>query len=333
MKRFITLAFILVTALGMAAFWQWKHTATPLAPSSRPLVAIIQTIEHAALNEARRGVMEGLAQENFIDKQTADITYETAQGNAALALQIAQKFVGQKAQVIICIGTTAAQAAVQATQGVEGISVVFTSVSDPLGARLLTNLEKPEGHVTGITDFVEPVKHFEMFHKIVRPLKRLGIIYNPGEANSVTAVTKMEAAAPQFGMELVLAPATKTADVSAAAQSIIDKVDAIFINNDNTALAAFDAITRIGNEHSKPVFVSDVEIIDKGAIAALGPNQYALGVQTAKLAATLLRGEKPVALLPLQWPQQVELKLNMDVATKLEVEFTQDLLSQSERMN
>lgn len=333
MKRLITLAFALATALGLVSLWQWKHAATPIKPGSRPLIAIIQTIEHPALNEARRGVMEGLAQENFIDKQTADLTYETAQGNAALALQIAQKFVGQKAQIIICIGTTAAQAAVQATQGTTGIHVVFTSVSDPLGARLLTNLENPEGHVTGITDFVEPEKHFEAFHKIVRPLKRLGIIYNPGEANSVTAVTKMEAIAPQFGMELVLAPATKTADVTAATQSIIDKVDALFINNDNTALAAFDAITRIGNEHSKPVFVSDVEIMDKGAIAALGPNQYALGVQTAKLAATLLRGEKPVALLPVQKPEHVELKLNIDVANKLEVEFTQDLLSQGERMN
>eukprot|EP01037_Dinobryon_pediforme_P015593 gene15593-15740_t len=136
---------------------------------------------------------------------------------------IIQKFVGQKADIIVAIPTTPAQAAAQITQGSK-IPVVFASVTDPVGTKLVIDPQKPEGNITG--------------------LKRLGIIYNPGEANSVILLEKTQSAAKDEGINLVAIPASKTSEVLTAAQNLIGKIDAIFINNDNTALAAFDAVTK-----------------------------------------------------------------------------------------
>ena len=141
-----------------------------------------------------------------------------------------------------------------------------------MGTKLVIDPQKPEGNITGVSNFIEVKKQIKAFRKILPGLKRLGIIYNPGEANSVILLEKTQSAAKDEGINLVAIPASKTSEVLTAAQNLIGKIDAIFINNDNTALAAFDAVTKVGNEHKIPVFVSDVNCLQKGALAALGPD-------------------------------------------------------------
>jgi len=152
---------------------------------------------------------------------------------------------------------------------------------------------------------LEPRKQFELLKKSLPALSKLGIIYNPGEANSVSLIQKMQAQAPEFGFSLVLATATNTGEIAQATQSLIHKVDAIFVNNDNTALAAFESISKIASQNKIPVFVSDVDLFDKGALAAFGPNQYEIGRQTGKMAIQILQGAKPETL-PVLFPDKIE---------------------------
>ena len=143
---------------------------------------------------------------------------------------------------------------------------------------------------------------------------------------------KTQSAAKEQGIVLHPTPASKTSEVLSAAQNLVGKVDAIFINNDNTALAAFDAITKIGNEHKIPIFVSDIDCLQKGALAALGPDQYHLGRQAGKMVVTILKEKLKPSNIPVEWPKKVEFKLNLEIAKQLDLQFENDLLSQAERM-
>jgi putative tryptophan/tyrosine transport system substrate-binding protein len=315
----------LITGIALAAYVviTSQGDKNQEAQETKPVIGIIQTIEHPALDQTREGLLKTLEENGLIKDKNVTIVYESAQSNPALAVQIVQKFVGQKANIILAIATTAAQGAVKGTQG-KNIPVVFASVTDPVGSKVLLNPQNPEANITGVTNYVDIERQLETFLQIL-PFKKLGIIYNPGEANSVTIVEKTQKLALQMNFQIITAPATKTSDVATAAQSLVGKVDAIFINNDNTALAAFDSITKIGKEHKIPVFVSDVDIIDKGALAALGADQFVLGVQMGQIAVDVLKSKK-ISDIPMEKPRTITLKLNHAVAKELGIKFPNKVL-------
>lgn len=274
------------------------------AHSSPSKIFILQTIEHPALNATRDGLRDELKNLGYEEGKTLVYDYQSAQGNTALAVQIAQKFVSQKADVIVAIGTTAAQAAMNAAKNTT-IPVVFSSVTDPIGAKLVQDLKAPEGHVTGVSNFIAIEPQFKLFKKLLPHLKTLGIIYNPGEANSEAMVKSMEKAAKDFDLKIVTATAPKTSDVLAASQSLCGKVDALFVNNDNTALAAFKSVVKAGQACGIPAFVSDVDLADQGALAALGPDQTEVGRQTARIVDRILKNPKG-PLPAVEFPEKTE---------------------------
>lgn len=308
--------WILVIMLSVLLFLLWERYNNK---STIPLVAIVQVIECPALDQNYKGVIDQLKEEGLVDGKTMRLMHESAQGNPALATQIAQKFVGLKADVIVAIGTTVAQAAAQASQQVhdKAIPVVFTAVTDPVTAKLVNDLNKPGSTTTGISDHIALEKQLAFFQIVMPNLKTLGVIYNPGEANSVLLVKNLEKLAPKFKLLLVLATASKTSEVVAAAQSLIGKVGAIFINNDNTALAAFDGIVKLGKDNKIPIFSSDIDCMGQGALAALGPDQYLLGKQTAKMVIKVLRKEKKPCDIPVEFPTEILEKINKELAKEV----------------
>jgi putative ABC transport system substrate-binding protein len=283
----------------------------------KPLICISQIISHPALDASREGLIAGLQQAGYINGQDIRVETALAQGKLDTSSQIAQKFVGENPDVIVAISTPSAQTAAVAAKTTQ-IPVVFSCVSYPVQAKLVNSIEKPGGHVTGVSDFTKVADHFKFFREIMPKIKKIGLIYNPGEANSATMVEESRAVAKQMGIEVVASPAMKTGDVAAATQKLIGSVDAIFINNDNTALGAFDVITTIADRTKLPVFVSDTDMITKehGGLAALGCNQYVLGQQAAKAVIRILKGEKP-ANIPVEFAQTMETKINLGVAKKL----------------
>ena len=274
-------------------------------------ISIIQTIDHPALNATREGFLKELSVLGYKD---AHVETQSAQGNTALAAQIAQRFVSTHPDLVLAIGTTAAQAALSAAKGTT-IPIVFASVTDPLSAKLVSNLEKPEANITGVSNFVSVEPQFELFKKLVPELKTIGIVYNPGEANSVAMLDKMKIAAEKLNLNLVLATASKTSDVLGASQSLCGKADALFINNDNTSLSAFKSVVKAAQACGIPAFVSDVDLLEQGALAALGPNQFDLGRQTARMADRILKNPgKPFP--PVEFPEGTEEHINKALKTR-----------------
>ncbi len=281
-------------------------------------VGVIQIIEHPALNQTRDGLLAELEEKGFKNSKNLLWLWESANGTPAQAIQIAQKYVGQNVDVIVAIGTTAAQAASSVAKG-SGIPVVFTSVSSPKEAKLIQTKDGPD--ITGVSNQIGVEKQFKLFLRLLpkkRPL-RLGIIFNPSETNSVSNNTRMtEVTQTTFtDIELKFASANKTSEVTTAAQSLVGKVDAYFVNNDNTALAAFENLATVARAHKIPAFVSDVDLVKRGALGAYGPNQYELGRQTARIVVSLLKKEKKAKDIPFQYPEKEEEQINQDVAKEL----------------
>jgi putative ABC transport system substrate-binding protein len=293
------LGALIALALGSAATAQELKT-----------VAVTAIVEHPALDAARDGIKDELAAAGYEVGHNLDFVYESAQGNPATAAQIARKFVGDRPDVIVPISTPSAQAVVGATKD---IPVVFTAVTDPLGAKLVSDLEHPGGNVTGMSDLSPIGLHLDLLREIMPDAKRLGVIYNPGEANSVTLLELLQKEAPARGFEIAKAAAPRSADVLAAAQSLVGKVDAIYVPTDNTVVTALEAIVRVGTDNQLPVFAGDTDSVPRGAIAALGFNYYDLGRQTGKMVVRVLEGEAPGSI-PVEGVKTTELFVNPGAA-------------------
>jgi putative ABC transport system substrate-binding protein len=292
-------------------------------------VYISKVTEHPALNETERGIVDYLLAHHDNNKQKLDIRVTSAQGSAILASQIASKFSSTNPDVVVGIGTIAAQSL--AKYAIKGqTKLVFSSVTDPIGAKLAISAEKLQDNITGVSNFVSLEPQIALFKEVLPNLKLLGVIYNPSESNSHSINAKLQEICPQYGITIVKVGATKTSEVPQAALSILDKVDAFFVSNDNTALGALQTIVKIANKQHKPVFVSDVDAVHQGALLALGPNQYDIGKQTGQIILSVLNGQAP-SQIQIQYPLQTELVINLKAANTIALTLPRQVLQRANK--
>ena len=254
-------------------------------------VAVTSIVEHPALNAVRDGVKEALEAAGFKDGAGGfHFVFETAQGKPEIAAQIAKKFVGDDVSVIVAISTPSAQGAVAATKD---IPIIFSAVTDPLAAQLVASLKKPGANVTGVSDMSPITEQFALVREISPKVKTLGVIFNPGETNSVVLVKRLKEVAGGAGVTVVESPATKSGEVKQAALALVGKVDAIYIPTDNTVVSALEAAVAVAEENKIPLYMGDTDSVARGAIASVGFNYHDVGVDTGKIVARVLKGEKP----------------------------------------
>lgn len=292
-------------------------------------VYINQLVAHPALDATTKGIIDGLDELGLISGQNLDLQIELAQGNSGLSGQIASKFVSNSPDVVVGNATIAAQSFARAAR-MGKTKLIFTSVTDPLGAGLVKSLNEPNNNTSGVSNYVELEPQIKLFKEILPSLTALGFIYNPGEANSVAMIEKLKVICPKYGIKLILQTANKSADIPQSATNIIRKIDAIFISNDNTALSAMGSIIRIANKEKIPVFVSDTDIVGDGALAALGPNQYQVGIMTAKMIYRVLKGED-INKIAIEFPSKLELFINMKVAQRIGITIPKDIIDRADQ--
>ena len=271
-------------------------------------ILISKTVDHPAIDATTKGIIDGLAKAGYSNEKGSEIRVESAQGNASLASQIASKFVSQKPDIVVGVATVSAQSFIKyATEG--RVKMIFSTVTDPLGASLVKSLEVPGNNISGVSNFVPLEPQLELFKKLQPGLKRLGILYNPAELNSVSIVKKLEILCPKLGLVLVKQTIAKTSDAAQNAAKLASDVDAIFISNDNTALSALSSIIASAKRAGIPVYVSDTDAVKLGAKAALGPDQYEVGLQTARMIVRVLKGED-INKMKVEFPDKTTLVVN-----------------------
>ena len=289
-------------------------------PAHTTTIGLSQIVDHPALNMTARGILDTLKSQPALK-----IIVENAQGNIAVSAQIAQKFVGINVQCIVAIGTSSALAARNAVKGTT-IPVIFATVTDPKAAQLVQDIMHPEGQITGSSNFIAIPPQIALFLKLRPDLKRLGMIYSPSEINGTYMVEATRLAAKDKGIDVVAVSAHTSAHVATAARSLASKVDAFFISNDNVALSAFDAIVKVANEEGIPVFASDIDLIDQGALAAMGPSQYEVGVLAGQYVLKILN-DTPIKNLPVVYPHAHEIHINKSQVDKLGIVLSKEIIT------
>ncbi|MFC5759031.1 MULTISPECIES: ABC transporter substrate-binding protein [unclassified Rhizobium] len=291
-------------------------------------VAVTAIVEHPALDAARNGVRDALAAAGYKEGENLKFVFESAQGNPATAAQIARQFAGDEPNVIVPISTPSAQAVVSATRD---IPVVFTAVSDPLGAQLVKNMDKPGGNVTGLSDMSPVGEHIALIKEILPNVKTIGYLYNSGEANSVSLLAALKAEAEKAGITIVESAATKSAEVQGAARALVGRADAVYIPTDNTIISALEGAVAVAEESKLPLFTADTDSVSRGSIAALGFNYYDVGKQTGEIVVRVLKGENP-GDIAVKTAAGSDLVINKAAAAKMGVTLPESVVSRANKV-
>lgn len=289
-------------------------------------IGITQIVTHPALDRSRDGFIAQMAEEGFVEGENVEYILRNAEGDMSTAASIAEYFVAEKVDLIFSIATPTTQACVAAAEGTN-IPIVFAAVTDPVEAGLVESWEKPGGNVTGASDWADVGLQVKLGMDIY-PAKKLGVVYNAGEVNSVVQIGELKKVASSLGIEeIVEATAATTADVLAAVTSLVGRgVDAIWVPSDNTVAAAIDAVVKVCEENKIPLFASDIDMAKGGAISGLGLDYYVNGTEAGKLAARILGGEDP-ANIPIGMTPMTIIYLSPVAAERMGVTIPQEVLA------
>jgi putative ABC transport system substrate-binding protein len=281
------------------------------------------------LVEVHDGIISGLKKLGFVDGQNIRTDFKSAQGNFGTAQQIVRQFVGDEPAVIVPITTPVTQAAVAATNQ---IPIVFTTVTDPVKAKIVASVTKPGGNVTGVVDFVPTAQQMKLVKEIVPGLKKLGLVYDPSLSNAVSTVESVKHVAVELGFTTVESPAMGLNNVVAAGQALVGKVDAIFVPNDTTVYAVFEALVKLCQEAKVPLFTAERRSVQRGAIATVGYDFKQMGEITAGVIARVLKGEKPGEIDVVEMsnvPNALSLYVNSESAQKMGVTIPPEVLKRA----
>ena len=281
MKRTAQLTLSLFAAVALAG---------AAAAQDVKRLAISTIVEVPALVETKDGVIAGLAEKGFVEGKNLESDYQNANGNMPTQQQIAKKFVGDNPDVIVPITTPTSQAVI-ATAG--DIPVVFTTVTDPIKAKLISQYEKPGGNVTGVSDAAPIKQQVELIRELIPSIKTIGFVYNPGLDNALAALEELKKQTEPLGISVIESAAPTTNEVVLATKKLIGKVDAVYVPNDTTVVAALEAIVKIGEEVDMPIFAGETGAVARGAVASVGLDYVELGRITGHMVARVLNGEKP----------------------------------------
>ena len=293
-------------------------------------ISVSQFVEHPALDAVLKGFRDYLAEREIA------VTYKVhnAQANMATAGQIAGQIMGEDPDMIVAIATPTAQAVAQALRKaphMQQTPFLFTAITDPVAAGLVSDLEKPGKNITGVSDRLPLDQHLAMVRRFFPELKRLGVLYNAGEANSKATVAGIRAIGEQRGFNVVEATVSKSSDVYQATQSLIGKVDAIFVPTDNTVVSALESAIKVCIQHQVALFCADVDSVKRGAVAAMGFDYYQHGRQTGAMAERILQGAAP-GTMPVEYQKALELHLNLNFAAQMGVDVPSAIVESADKV-
>jgi len=320
----IILALAVAVGAGCGSSSGGSSSASPSADTSKAYkVGITQIVTHPALDAAVAGFKEALAEKGF-----TNITYDdqNAQGDMATASSIAQKFAGEGLDLVLGVATPTTQAVVKADQTTP---IVFTAVTDPVGAGLVQDPAAPAGNVTGVSDMLPVQPHLDLIKAIVPDVKTIGVIYNAGESNSVFLIKAEKEAAAKMGIKVVDATASNSSEVQAATEALVGRVDAISVLTDNTAVSALESVIKIGEQNKIPVIAGDTDSVKRGAVAAYAFDYKDLGKQAGYQAAAILSGT-PIKDIPVEYAKNLQLSINEKAAAAMGVTIPTDIAGKAQ---
>lgn len=286
-------------------------------------VGVTQYADHPSLDNCREGFIKGLEDNGFVEGGNLEIEYQAAQANDSMNTQIAQTFANGGMDLVCGIATPSAQALYVACKE-KKIPVVFNAISDPIGAGLAVSETEPMEGISGVSDLLPVEDQLKLIRAVLPDAKKIGILYTTSEMNSISTIEIYKNLAPKYGFEIVDKGIAKQAEVTQAADVLLNEVDCISNLTDNTVVAALSAVLENANAKNIPVFGSEEEQVKNGCIASAGLDYLSLGVQAGNMAARVLKGED-ISKIPFETIKESKLTVNESVASKLGIEIPEEI--------
>lgn len=313
MKKLIPLILVL-------AFTPLLFTGCAAEKKEGLTIGLIQYVEHPSLDEIRTAFEKQIEQEAAAKGIQVTINYKNAQADTSMINSICREFVNDKVDLIVAIATPAAQGAATAAAGTN-IPVVFSAVTDPVAAGLVENLSQPEGNITGTSDAIDVARIFELAQQLTPGIQSFGLIYNKGEANSVSVIEETKKYLDSIGIAYEEKTVTAAVDVKQAARVLLENNDALFAPIDNTVASAMAALADEAIAAKKPVYVAADSMVRDGGLATVGVNYTLLGQKTADMSLRILQGT-PVSQTPVEVMTDVSVVVNKETADAIGVDVS-----------
>ena len=321
-----TLKKLLCGALSLTMVLSLAACGGDAASGEVPVIGICQYGQHGSLDNCREGFLQGLEEAGLVEGTDYTIDYQNASFDDNMAIQIAQAFSAEDAALMVGIATPAATACYAAAED-KDIPVVFTAITDPVGAKL------DSGNITGTSDVLPVQGQLELIRAIQPEAKTIGIVYTTSEPNSVYSIGIYEDLAADYGFTIEAIGVTAQSEVTQAVDTLISQgVDCISNLTDNNVVGVLGSILEKTNEVGIPVYGSEIEQVELGCVAGAGLDYVQLGIQTGKMAAQILTGEATCEDLPYETIENYGLYVNSSALTEMGLTLPDDVAQTAEEV-
>ena len=321
-----TLKKLLCGALSLTMVLSLAACGGDAASGEVPVIGICQYGQHGSLDNCREGFLQGLEEAGLVEGTDYTIDYQNASFDDNMAIQIAQAFSAEDAALMVGIATPSATACYAAAED-KDIPVVFTAITDPVGAKLDSD------NITGTSDVLPVQGQLELIRAIQPEAKTIGIVYTTSEPNSVYSIGIYEDLAADYGFTIEAIGVTAQSEVTQAVDTLISQgVDCISNLTDNNVVGVLGSILEKTNEVGIPVYGSEIEQVELGCVAGAGLDYVQLGIQTGKMAAQILTGEATCADLPYETIENYGLYVNSSALTEMGLTLPDDVAQTAEEV-
>ncbi|WP_017726861.1 ABC transporter substrate-binding protein, partial [Halalkalibacterium ligniniphilum] len=291
------------------------------------VIGATQIVEHPSLDAAYEGFQQALADAGI----EASYDFQSAQGDPNNTSAIANNFVADQVDLIFANSTSSAIGALQATSD---IPIIFTSVTDAVGAGLVSAMDEPGENITGVVDLhPDAIALTVAFIDDYFPDARVGLIYNAGEPNSVAQIEAVEAAADGTSLSLVTRTVGSSSEVQQAATTLVGEVDVFYVVTDNTVVSALETVVGVANDQDIPLIVGEPDSLERGGFATFGIDYFTIGYRAGEMAVDVLNGDATTADIPVEYPENMQLFINREAAEEQGIEWNDEWDSLAEMIN
>ena len=321
MKKLTALLLTLAMAISMVACSSAPASESGEADGEMLQIGILQLVEHNALDSAREGFVQALADNGFVDGENVVIDVQNAQSDQSNLSTMSERFVNNNCDLVLAIATGAAQSIASKTTE---IPILFTAVTDPVDAGLVDSNEVPGGNISGTNDMSPIAQQIDLMLQLKPETKTVGIIYTSNEDNSILQADIVKGVLDAKGIAYIEQTVTNSGEVQQAAQSVASKVEAIYTPTDNVVASAMPIVAQIAMDAKIPLICGEENQVVNGGLATLGLNYYNLGYQTGEMAVRVLGGAD-ISTMPVESQVNYSYLINGETAAAIGIEIPAEL--------
>jgi putative tryptophan/tyrosine transport system substrate-binding protein len=320
--------FIALLGAAAAPSMLWSRAARAQQPGRLPTIGFLGA-DASAFSPWTAAFVAHLRELGWIEGRTIAIEYRWSEGRTERYAEIAAEFVRLKVDVIVTVGS----AVPTVKQATAAIPIVFAVAIDPVGSGLVASLAKPGGNVTGLSLQATNLagKRLELLREVIPQLRRLGIIFNVGNAQPVLEMGETQAAARMLGFDVAPLVIQRAEDIAPAFEGVKAQADALYVAIDQLMVANLTRILTLALGARLPTVFSTRDFVRAGGFMSYGPNYSDLFRRSADYVDKILRGTKP-GDIPVEQPTKFELVINLTTAKGLGLTIPESFLLRADEV-